>query len=253
MHMLLLDALLYLSLFWRDYHSHGQMLVAHYISFVAITELGALFLPKAERRWFNLFRLSSGVSFLVLVLALAFKDLDGDVLALTVLRCGLSAVRVVHAVWCIRSFGPWGDALRAFPQRASTYFNQGNRSERLGCAYLLVGFALLYFPQLAYWTHYNWGEDGLDDILTGLQAQAGLNFCIKLFVFEVLIVAAAQKFYMRSVVAVLFVAQWPLMLGMFYLAPIPVAHAMVEIFEVILVILGYKVWRSKRTASPQAA
>ena len=49
LHILLLDVLLYISLFWRDYHDHGQMLVAHYISFVAITDLGALFLPQIGR------------------------------------------------------------------------------------------------------------------------------------------------------------------------------------------------------------
>ena len=143
----------------------------------------------------------------------------------------------------LRTSGPGWNELRAFPAHAASFFQNGNRSEKWGCGYLLVGAALLYFPQLAYWTHYNWGADGLDDILTGLQAQAGLNFCIKLFVFEVLIVAAAPKLFMRSVVATLFVVQWPAMLGMFYLAPIPVAHAAVELYEIALVVLGYQAWR----------
>tara|TARA_R110000787_G_scaffold15088_18_gene46490 strand:- start:4273 stop:5037 length:765 start_codon:yes stop_codon:yes gene_type:complete len=243
LHILLLDVLLYISLFWRDYHDHGQMLVAHYISFVAITDLGALFLPRSKRHWFNLFRFSSGISFLILVAALHFKGLDGEALTLTGLRALLCIARIAHAGWCLRTSGPGWNELRAFPAHAASFFQNGNRSEKWGCGYLLVGAALLYFPQLAYWTHYNWGADGLDDILTGLQAQAGLNFCIKLFVFEVLIVAAAPKLFMRSVVATLFVVQWPAMLGMFYLAPIPVAHAAVELYEIALVVLGYQAWR----------
>lgn len=42
------------------------MLVAHYISFVAISDLGVLFLPAAAGHWFNVFRLTSGLSYLVL-------------------------------------------------------------------------------------------------------------------------------------------------------------------------------------------
>lgn len=248
LHMLLIDALLYFSLFWRDYHDPGQMLVAHYISFVAITDLGVLFLPKDKRRWFNLFRFTSGVSFVVLVVALALKGLDGEALALTILRIALCLLRMVHAAWCIKKCGPWWNDLRAFPGLLFGYFQNGNRSERLGCVYLLVGLSLLYFPHLAYWTHYNAGVEGLNDVLTGLQGQAGLNFCIKLLVFEVLIAAAAPKFFMRAVVATLFVAQWPLMLGMFYLAPIPIAHAAVEIYEIALVIVGFQVWRETRRA-----
>lgn len=246
LHILLIDALLYISLFWRDYSDAGQLLVAHYISFVAITDLGALFLPAAKRHWFNLFRCTSGVSMLILIIALSAKGLDGEALALTLLRCTLAALRIIHSGVGIKAYGPGWDELRGFPAHVAGYFTQGSRSERLGCVYLLIGMALLYFPQLAYWTHYNWGVAGLDDLLTGLQAQAGLNFCIKLFVFEVLIIAAAQKFFMRSVVALLFVAQWPLMLGMFYLAPIPLVHGAVEIYEIALVVLGYKAWRDSR-------
>lgn len=248
--MLLIDLLLYISLFWRDYGDHGQMLVAHYISFVAITDLGAIFLPKAKRHWFNLFRCSGGVSLLVLIIALSAKGLDGEALAFTLVRGLLAGLRIVHSAWCIKTFGPWWDELRALPAYVSGYFNHGSRSERLGCVYLLIGMALLYFPQLAYWTHYNWGVNGLDDVLTGLQAQSGFNFCIKLFVFETLIFAAAPKFFMRSVVAILFIVQWPVMFGMFYLAPIPLAHAAVEIYEIALVVAGYKVWRT-RSGLPQ--
>jgi hypothetical protein len=247
MMLLALDALVYLSLFCRDYQDHGQMLIAHYISFVAITDLGILFLPRDKRHWANIFRTTSGISFLILVIALSMKGLDGESLALTVLRCGLITCRILHGGYCLRRYGPWLDDLRALPDYASRYFKNGNRSERWGCAYLLIGLALLYFPQLAYWTHYNWGETRFDDVLTGLQAQAGLNFCIKLFIFEIMVLGAAQKLMMRSLIALLFVAQWPLMPGMFFLAPIPIAHAAVELYEVCLVFLAYQYWRQSRT------
>lgn len=248
--MLVLDGLLYLTLFWRDYSEPWQWVVAHYISFVAISDLAALFLPAGRRHWFNLFRLTSGLSFLILVVALACKNLGGAGPLFTALCASLCVLRMLHAGWCWRRFGPGIAALKALPAQASEYFKRGDRSQRWGCAYLLIGLGLLYFPQLAYWTHYNWGEHRLDDILTGLQAQAGLNFCIKLFVFELLITGAGSRLAMRSVVAGLFLLQWPLMLAMFYLAPLPVIHGVVEVYELCLVWLGYQYWRRSGLAKP---
>ena len=227
------------------------MLIAHYISFVAITDLGFLFAPRNRRYWFNFFRVTSGLSFLILTVALALKGFDGESLALTLVRCSLIVLRILHGGIGMYRYGPWLADLKALPAYVSQYFHQGNFSERLGCAYLGVGLALLYFPQLAYWTHYNWGHTELDAILTGLQAQAGLNFCIKLFILEVIVLSVTNKLLMRSVVAFLFIAQWPMMLGMFYLAPIPVMHAMIELYELSLVYVGYRHGhRKKLTAQP---
>ena len=173
--VVVLDLLLYAALFWRDFHDPAQMLVAHYLSFVAITDLAVFFVPLHARGWFNWFRASSGVAFLVLVIALHTKGLDGESLALTLLRGGLCVMRTAHAIWQLRCWGPNLAELRSFPGQAEAYYRQGTASQRLGCAYLLVGLGLLYFPHLAYWTHFNGGENRLDDILTGLQAQAGLK------------------------------------------------------------------------------
>ena len=248
--VLIVDLLLYLALFWRDYSDPAQMLIAHYLSFVAITDLAVLCLPMRSRVWFNLFRLSSGVAFLVLVLALQAKGLDGESLALTALRAGLCGLRIAHALTQLRRWGPTFAQLGAFPERCTRYYRDGTVSQRIGCGYLLVGLGLLYFPHLAYWTHFNGGEARLDDILTGLQAQAGLNFCIKLFVFEILVSGHAARLAMRTLVAVLFVAQWPLMPGMFFSAPLPVAHAIVEVYEVILVALAWREWRRWQGSAP---
>ncbi len=253
MALLLLDVCLYASLFCRDYQDHGQMLIAHYISFVAITDLGALFLPRERRHWFNVFRFTSGLSFMVLVVALALKGLDGESLALTLARAGLIVARTAHAGYGLYRFGPWWSDLALLPGYIKRYYTWGNASERLGCGYLLVGLALLYFPQLAYWTHYNWGDYRLDDVLTGLQGQAGLNFCIKLFIVEIMVLNAGHKLLMRSIVAFLFIAQWPLMPGMFYLAPLPVAHGIVELYELSLVVIGYSYWRRQRPGLQNAA
>ncbi len=244
----LLDAVMYAALFARDYTTPGQWLIAHYISFVAITDMGAFFLPRKKRYWFNLFRLSSGLSLSILVLALAAKGLDGELLALTVFRALATLLRTAHAAYELRNCGPSIAELKAFPSQATSYFRQGTLSERWGCGYLVIGFALLYFPQLAYWTHYNAGVNELDDILTGLQAQAGLNFCIKLFVFEVLLTSSAARLYMRSVVAGLFLIQWPFMLDMFVKAPLPVFHIAVELFEVWLVVLAIQQKQSGHVA-----
>lgn len=246
--VLALDLLLYAALFWRDYHDPAQMVIAHYLSFVAITDLAVFFLPMAQRQWFSLFRASSGISYLVLVAALHAKGMDGESLVVSVLRGVLAAGRVAHALWHLRTLGPGWQLLRGFPAKAEQFFSSGTRSQRLGCGYLLVGIGLLYFPHVAYWTHFNHGANELDDILTGLQAQAGLNFCIKLFVFEVLVQGARARLAMRTVVATLFVAQWPLMPGMFYLAPLPIVHAVVEIYELALVYAGYREWRRQSLA-----
>ena len=245
-HMLLVDALLYASLFWRDYAAPGQMLIAHYISFVAITDLAAFFLPRSRRHWFNLFRFSAAIAFVVLICALLAKGLDGEALALSLVRLGLAIVRLAHAGWCIKAFGPQWDMLKAFPSHARSFFDQGTRSEKLGCGYLALSAFAIYFPQVAYWTHYNWGMSALDDVLTGMQAQSGINFFFKLFVFEALVIAAVPRLYMRSVVAILFAVQWPLMLAMFYKAPIPLAHAAVELFGIGLMLVAYQALKVDR-------
>ena len=173
--LFLIDGLLYGLLFWRDYTDPAQMLIAHYISFVAVTDLAVFFLPAEYRRWFNCFRLSSALAFLVLVVALHAKGLDGASLALTLARAAMVIVRLCHAAVQLRAYGPDVASLIRFPETLRCFYRDGSRSERLGCAYLLVGLGLLYFPQLGYWTHYNGGQAGLDDILTGSRPRRALT------------------------------------------------------------------------------
>lgn len=238
-----LDVLVYASLFWRDYSEPGQLLVAHYISFVAISDIAGLFLPPDKRHWFNLFRFIGALSLLLLVVALAEKGLDSGMLAVTVLSVLLLIARLFHSGLQIKRYGPRLTHLRHYPEYAMTYFRHANRSNRMALGYLAIASGMLFFPQLAYWTHYNGGEARLDDILTGFQAQSGIHFALKLLVFETLILNPAKKCLARSLIAILFVFQWPFMLSMFYLAPLPFVHAVVECFEVYLAILAFKYWR----------
>lgn len=242
---IILDVLVYASLFWRDYSVPGQMLVAHYISFVAISDIAGLFLPKDKRHWFNLFRFIGSLSLLLLVVALAGKGLDNGLLVVTVLSVLLLTARLFHSGLQIKKYGPWLSHLRHYPEYATSYFKQTHRSNRMAIGYLAVAALMLFFPQLAYWTHYNAGEVRLDDILTGFQAQSGLHFALKLLVFETLILHPATKCFIRSLIALLFIVQWPFMLSMFYLAPLPVVHAIVECFEVYLAILAFRYWREE--------
>ncbi len=251
--ILALDVLVYLSLFYRDYDVAYQFLIAHYISFVAISDLGGLFLAPKLRHWFNLFRLFSSFSLLVLVAGLMAKGLDGEALLLTLVRIVLLLVRIVDSALLIKKYGPWLSHLKHFPAYATSYFNLANHSNRMGFGYILLGAALLLFPQIAYWTHYNMGENRLDDILTAFQAQAGIHFCIKLFVFEILLFSPVKKLITRSLIAILFVAQWPFMLSMFYMAPIPVVHVVVEGFEIWLMFLAFKYIRKPSLAELQPA
>jgi hypothetical protein len=241
--IILLDVVLYITLFWRDYSAQYEFLIAHYISFVAISDLAGLFLAPHLRHWFNLFRLISSFSLLVLVLGLLAKGLENEALALIGLKITLILARIIDSALLIKKYGPRLSHLKHFPVYAADYFKSANYSNRLSFGYILIGGALLFFPQLAYWTHYNWGENRLDDILTAFQGQAGLHFCIKLFVFEILVINPTLKLLSRSLIAILFVAQWPFMLGMFYLAPIPVVHVVVEGFELLLMVLAFKYFR----------
>lgn len=242
--LLALDALVYICLFYRDYDISYQFLIAHYISFVAISDLGGLFLAPKLRQWFNVFRLFSSVSLLILVLALFAKGLDGDAVMLTMIRVALLLIRALDSALLINKYGPWLVHIKQLPSYVSHYFNQANSSNKMAFGYIIIGIALLLFPQLAYWTHYNMGENRLDDILTAFQGQAGIHFAIKLFFFEILVLDAFKKVITRSAIAILFIAQWPFMLSMFYLAPIPVVHIVVEGFEVVLVFLAFKHYKT---------
>lgn len=51
-------------------------------------------------------------------------------------------------------------------------------------------------------------------------------------------------------IAALILVQWPAVPAMFYLAPIPVAHIGLELFELFLVWLVYRHWREQWRAVP---
>lgn len=240
--VLLFDAVLYTALCWRDLADPAQMLIAHYVSFILITDLGLLFLPRVKRNWYNLFRLTGGVSFLVMFGALWAQGLDGEALWLTLLRMGLILGRIGHALWLFRGYGPQLNELMMFPLTAWSRYRAGTRSERLGYAYLIVAVGMLFFPQLAYWTHSNGGVVALDAILTGFQAQQGVNVALKMLVLETLVRSTGTRLVMRIVVAVPFLLQWPLMFGMFWNAPIPLAHGALELFELALVVTAFAAW-----------
>lgn len=243
----ILDILVYTSLFWRDYSISGQLLVAHYISFVAISDITGLFLPADKRHWFNLFRFIGSLSLLLLVVALASKGLDNGMPAVTLISIVLLGLRLLHSGLLLKRYGPLLKHLRHYPEYAMKYFRNANRSNQIALGYLVIVGAMIFFPQLTYWTHYNAGENRLDDILTGFQAQSGIHFALKLLVFETLILNPAKKCIARTLVATLFIIQWPFMLPMFYLAPLPFVHAVVELFEVYLAILAFKYWRESGT------
>lgn len=242
-HMLLIDALLYAVLLMRDYDQPGQALVAHYVGFVVISDLGALFLPADKRHWFNLFRLAGGVALLTLTVSLAVQDLNGDALALTATQCGLALLRLAHAGWLIKVYGPNARELRAFPALAAGRIRHGHGSDRLSVGFLLIAAGGLFFPHLIFWTHHNDGTSALDAVLTGMSAQNGLNVFLKLFVLEVLITGAARTLALRSTVAALFAAQVLVMPQMYYSAPLPFAHFLAEAYLLLLVVVGARHWR----------
>tara|TARA_R110001599_G_scaffold65838_2_gene185761 strand:+ start:9533 stop:10303 length:771 start_codon:yes stop_codon:yes gene_type:complete len=207
---------------------------------VAISDIAGVFLPPDKRHWFNLFRFIGSLSLLVLLAALASKGVNSGMLVVTALSVVLLTARLFQSGLQIKKHGPWLTHLRHYPEYAMAYFKHANRSNRMALGYLAIASGMLFFPQLAYWTHYNGGEARLDDILTGFQAQSGIHFALKLLVFETLISNPAKKCLARGLIALLFVLQWPFMLPMFYLAPLPVVHAVVEFFEIYLAVLAFK-------------
>jgi len=240
--ILLIDAVLYIALCWRDFADPAQMLIAHYVSFILITDLGLLFLPRVKRNWYNLFRIIGGVSFLILIGALWAQGLDGEALWLTLARLGLIGVRIAHGLWLLRAHGPELNELLMFPLSGWSRYRAGTPSEKLGYGYLIVALGMFLFPQLAYWTHANGGVVALDAVLTGFQAQQGLNVALKMLVLEILVRDVRTRLLMRTAVAVPFLIQWPLMFGMFLNAPIPLAHGVLELFELALVVMAFRAW-----------
>lgn len=242
--MLVVDALLYAAMFWRGSSDPGQLLVAHYISFVVISDIGALFLPAAKRHWFNVFRLTGGVSFLVLTVALWVQGLDGGVVALSLARCVLCSVRIAQSAWLIKRHGPWLGEVRGLPERIATFYREGDRSMRLAFGFIVIAGVAFFFAAPGYWTHDNEGVLELDAALTGMLAQNGFNAYLKLFLFEVMIIAALPRFGMRAVVAGFFVVQWPLAPSIYFDAPIPIAHGAIETYQLVLAAFAFSAWRA---------
>lgn len=244
--VLLIDAALIVALLWRDLSDPVQMFVAHYILFVVSSDLAGLFLSRRYVHWFNVFRLTGSLSYLVLIVALAVQGMNGTSPELTQIQLGLIIVRIMHSGWLWRRFGPFGADFKALFARIQEVNRSGSGSERFALLYIVLGCVMLYFSNVAYWTHTNMGIWELDAVLVTFQGQGGLNIAFKMLVIELFVTDKRARFYMRTVVGGILIIQWPVMWSMFFYAPLPLLHGGVELFEIGLIYLAYRELRDER-------
>ncbi|GAB5504335.1 hypothetical protein [Pyruvatibacter sp.] len=251
--ILLLDVLLAVALLWRDYSDPAQILVGHYATIPIFSDLVVMILVRRQLIWYNLFRLTGGITFFILIAALWAQGLNGDSLPLTAIQLLLISARILHAGFLWQRFGPTRDAIFSMPRTFVRSYEGGSFSERLACYYLVMAGVMLCFPQVAYWTHSNMGYVGLDAILVGFQGQQGINFALKLLVIELLVRDYRVRFYMRLAIAVMLVPQYFVMWPMISTAPVPFVHIGFELFSVALVWAAYLDLNGSKRQRPNSA
>ncbi|CAE6929846.1 unnamed protein product [Symbiodinium sp. CCMP2592] len=109
-----IDVAMWVALYWRNYDNLWNITVAHYYTFITITDLAALRLPPARRSWWNPFRAIVSMSYIIHEASLALKTLE-PLEYMLFIREGLCLVRLIHSVYCVAKL-PGGTDLGIFSE-----------------------------------------------------------------------------------------------------------------------------------------
>ncbi|CAE7364042.1 unnamed protein product [Symbiodinium natans] len=222
----IIDIAMWVALYWRDYANLWNITVAHYYSFILITDLAALRVPAARRGWWNPFRAIVAMSYIVHEASLALKLIEPLDYMLFV-REGLCLVRLIHAVYCVVRFGPGLRQLAAFPAYFRYHCEHISAVPLLSVAYSCVGF---FCPYIFIQMHYNYGKEVLDGPLTALQASYTFTVVIKSLVLNLMAASPLEAGLSHLISCILFSAQYPLIFDMYWECLLKMGHVLAEVF-----------------------
>lgn len=185
----ILDIATYALLSYRPYVSQPyQMTVIHYFGFLISTDLMAFFLSERRRIWHYAFVFVGTAGLLQATIHLWVQGLDGGDYNLSLLRVAVLTVRMINALLVIWFVGPWFQHWLALLKYAQRIFDISGPAELAAlkdfARQCLVIFVLV---PVAYGSHWNYGESGIDAPLTALQANVCFSLRVKLLVFTILI------------------------------------------------------------------
>jgi hypothetical protein len=155
------------------------MVVAHFYSWVILTDVVAIFLPEKRRHIYNIFRLPAAICFFYSTVVLYMHGLDANEWLLTLLRIGISVARLVHSIHIIWDYKTgFSHLVWAIPSDCSKIMQQERFlvSRFSFCIWLALLSAAMLLPHLLYIFHYNFGVCELDGVITGFQRKHG-NHC----------------------------------------------------------------------------
>ncbi|CAE7252317.1 unnamed protein product [Symbiodinium microadriaticum] len=223
---LVIDVTMWVALYWRNYDNLWNITVAHYYTFITITDLAALRLPPARRSWWNPFRAIVAMSYIIHEASLALKTLE-PLEYMLFIREGLCLVRLIHSVYCVAKFGPGLRQLEAFPSFFRFHCQRISAVPLLSLAWSCVGF---FSPYVFIQMHYNYGKVDLDGPLTALQASYTLTVVVKSMVLNVMAASPLEAGMSHLISCVLFSAQYPIIFDMYWECLLKLGHLLAEVF-----------------------
>uniref|UniRef100_A0A0G4F2K9 Uncharacterized protein n=1 Tax=Chromera velia CCMP2878 TaxID=1169474 RepID=A0A0G4F2K9_9ALVE len=229
----LLDLLLYSVAMWRPYmdkENLGNRTVGHYFSWLWISDLLFLLLPRLRQHWFSPFRVTEGISILCAEVSLLLLKVDCGPLWVVCATLGLSLLRVVHALCLWAKYGPHlRTHILNLPETLPSIRGPKFRGYDVSVE-LLLACVIPFSSSVLYMFHYNWGDPRVDGPCVGIQAGNAFNVMLKIFLFDKLMgsFAMGRRSLGLFIVFCGFALQWPLMLSMFSKALIPFVHAVAE-------------------------
>ena len=201
------------------------MLIAHYYSWHAITDVAGYALPVKRRHWFNFFRCIAAFQMVQSVIWFWYADVEGWDREETGLRLGFSIFVFVQACLAWLLYGPYSieeglDLVRYV--RAKWW--RGDLLNKAGIMAVLLGIMTVFAGEFSYRTHKNYGTVAVDAQLISFQAGNGFTVLIKLFVLNSLINNPLVKVVTTFSIAAMFWIQWIWMIDMFITSPVPWVH-----------------------------
>ena len=191
---LVIDAIVFFLLGYRPYVTQPyQMVVIHYYGFMISTDFMALFLSARRRFWYYVFVAVGSAGMLQCNIHLYCVGLDGGNDKLSLLRIFFLVVRLINAASHVNSYGPWLQHWVGLYNYARKIYYLGGSEERKAYKKLAKDIAVVFVLSLAaYYSHWNYGEKGIDAPLVAMQGNVVFSLRVKMLVLSLLIATPSK-------------------------------------------------------------